>query len=223
MRKAENPDFIVSADDFGKNEKINKNILQLVRLRKIDRVEVFVWGDFSSAQISQLKKSKVKIDLHLTTGDFRKERTGIFLRSLIFLTRLLGAASPKKIEADWQNQLSQFKKIFGRQPDGISSHEHIHYFPMYLKVALKLAKKHKIEFVRYGLKGTLIRNNPVSLILNFLIDSSQLNSKKTTDYLLSLDWLKKKNKILKNLSSEGTTELVCHLDRDEEYTAIKNL
>lgn len=223
MKKTAQKNLIISADDFGKNEKINKNIIELLHLGKIDRVEIFALGGFSPSQIDQLKKSGVKLDLHLTTGDFLNERTGVLLRLFIFLARLLGTSSPKKIEGEWQNQIKNFQKLFGRKPDGLSSHEHIHYFPLYFKVATRLAKKNGIEFIRYGRRGTLEKNNLISFILDSLSAFTLIGRLKTTDYLLSLDWLKNKKNLLDYIPEEGTTELVCHFDRDDEYRLIKNL
>lgn len=223
MKKTAKKNLIISADDFGKNEKINKNIIELIHLGKIDRVEVFAWGDFSLSQINQLKKSGVKLDLHLTGSDFKNERTGVLIRLFIFLTRLLGASSPQKIEKEWQDQIKKFQKLFGRNPDGLSSHEHIHYFPIYFRIATRLARKNGIDFIRYGRRGTLAKNNFISLVLNSLSSFTLLSKLDTTDYLLSLDWLEKKKPLLDFVPKEGTTELVCHFDRDDEYVIIKNL
>ncbi len=223
MKEKENKSFIVSADDFGKNQEINKNILELIHLDKIDRVEVFVEGKFSPLQIEKLKRSKVKLDIHLTAGDFKNERTGIFLRLTLFLTRLCGVYSPSKIELEWQNQINKFQKIFDQRPDGISSHEHVHYFPPYLKAITRLAEKNQIKFIRYGKKGTLTRTNPISFILNSLIKPTIVENLETTDYLLSLDWLKNKKQVQTIVPNGNTTELVCHFDRIEEYQTIKNL
>jgi len=98
------------------------------------------------------------------------------------------------VKREWKGQIEKFQKTFGRTPDGISSHEHTHYFPAYFKIALDLAKQYNISFIRFGKKGFLGERNSVYLILKIM---RRLNKRKflrskiySPDHFVSLDWIK---------------------------------
>lgn len=121
-------------------------------------------------------------------------------------------------------QLQKFYEIFGKNPDGINSHQHIHFFPNYFGVIIQLAQKNNISFVRFGKKG-LIKSR--CGIYRILYQLRKINAKKFTasslqssDYMFSFDWSKDIEKTLAQLP-DGTTELVCHPERPEEFKFIQ--
>jgi predicted glycoside hydrolase/deacetylase ChbG (UPF0249 family) len=217
-----------SADDFGKSDLANKNILNLVRQGKIQRVSVMVNRKISKEEISKLLKSKVRQDIHLELPQGNKEYTGAFIRSFLFIGRLIiGKNSAKQVANSWEHQVEKFISIFNQPPSGLNSHEHVHFFPPYFKIALRLCEKYKIEYIRFGEKGVILNGNSVSWILKIL---NQLNKKyflshklriKSCDYLISLDWLKNLDSLLKPENDyKNSIELVCHPEREEEYKIL---
>ena len=235
--------LIISADDFGKSASANKNILKLAKLSKIQRVSVMVNGKFSSAEIKKLLLSKVLLDIHLTLSSdtmnfesgilnidqdskFKIQNSKRLIKFIIlYLTRRI---KPNKVLAKWDKQIDKFVNIFNKTPDGLNSHEHIHFFPPYFKIALKLCEKYKISHIRYGNKGILANNNKVGRIIKIL---NQINKKFFTSYklqvtsykyLVSLDWLDNPKEFLQNLP-HGSTEIVCHPERREEFEKISQL
>lgn len=216
--------LIISADDFGKSETANGNILKLVKQGRVQRVSILVTGIFSELEIKALKQSGVKLDIHLLLQgtDFRKDKRKTFSRLIIFFARLLtGKISQQKVNRSWEGQIKQFKKIFGRYPDSLNSHEHVHFFPPYFKISLALAKKYRIDYIRFGKKGIVPGHNVISWILNQLnhlgrkrFATTELNS---SDYLVSLDW---GNHSLK--SHTGSLEIVCHPERENEYNIVRH-
>ena len=133
----------VSADDFGISPHANANALYLIMLGKINRVGVMVHGEILDNEIRELAKSGVKIDIHLDilhkfNGD-RKKRKSTLMRIIEFIAKLIsGRISSQKIENEWRLQIEKFREKFGKNPDGINSHEHVHFFPPFFKIALKL-------------------------------------------------------------------------------------
>jgi len=114
--------------------------------------------------------------------------------------------------------------MFGRAPDGISSHEHVHYFPPYFRIALKLAGQGRIQFVRFGTKGFLGRKNSVQLILRMM---RWLNKRKfcatkisSADYFASLDWIENMKKFFEDIPGRKV-EIACHPEREEEFELIE--
>lgn len=221
--------IILTADDFGISEKANENILKLVKLGKIERVSVIPHGNFSAQQIKELLELNIKIDVHLNiTEDIlgkRKVKEGVTKEICLFLTNIIrGKASKRKAFDRWENDLRLFLEKFGKTPDGLNSHQHIHFSSRYFKIAIKLMEKYQISFVRFGKKYLLGENNKVKNILSFLHKKNRkifIGSKKdSTDYFVSLDWIWNVPIFLKNIPS-GTVEIACHPEREEEFEIIK--
>lgn len=228
MKNFSRENLIISADDFGKSRLANENILALAQEGKIDRVAVLINRAFESSDIAAFLNSKVKIDLHLDIARFsqnsekNKNPAG---RIMIFLWHYFcHGLSARKITAEWEEQLEKFEKVFGRRPDGLNSHQYIHFFPPYFKIALKLAEKHKISYLRFGKIGISENVNSISGILNWLwkINASKFkkHSFDSSDFLASYDWVKDFPKFLAALPPQKT-ELVFHPERDEEFEFIK--
>ena len=223
--------LVFSADDFGKSKTANKNILNLVKLAKIQRVAILVNGNFGQQGTKGLLDNKVKLDIHLILpgSNYKNEQGRVLRRSFLFLAMLAtGKTTLKEVERSWEEQIKKFKKIFGKYPDGLNSHEHVHFFPPYFKIALKLCKKYKIPRIRFGRESILDNNNRIGKILKIF---NKLNKRSFSSYklrvasytfIVSLDWIGNFDKFKNNLP-KGTIEIVCHPERKEEYEAIKNL
>ncbi len=231
--KINRKNIILTADDFGKSEAANKNILRLAEAGKLDRVAVMSEGVFLSGEIERIKKAGVKLDIHFELIWQKRRRNllsdNTLRQGVVFLVNYLWGDWPvpehprsgsAAVKREWEGQIEKFKKIFGRAPDGISSHEHTHYFPPYFKIALELAKKYNIPFVRFGKKGLLGGQTSVHFILKitrFLDKRKFFRSRlSSSDYFSVLDWIGDIEKFLKNLP-EGKTEITCHPEREEEY------
>jgi chitin disaccharide deacetylase len=226
--------LIISAGDFGRSPEANANILSLAKSGKLDRVSVMITRNFSPEEVIELLQTGANIDLHLDLPSSariygRGRKTNTFRGSFLFLLKyFLRQITPVKMESEWNDQLQKFQEIFGRKPDGINSHQHIHFFPVYFKVILRLAQEYKIGFVRFGKSGLLDSNNSTYKILCRLrkknerpFAASNLNS---SDFMASLDWTHPRTKnfdhFLENLP-EGQIELVCHPERKEEFELIQ--
>lgn len=231
--------FVFTADDFGQSEIANRNILDLVRLGKIQRVSIMVNGRFSKGDARELLNSKVKLDLHLTIpllSRSESQETSVGRRSAQFAYFYLsGRTGTKKIETIWEGQIKKFNEIFGKTPDGLNSHEHTHFFPPYFKITLKLCKKYKIPFIRCGSKNILGNGSKIGSILKMLnrLDKKYLTNRElritsyqlrvtSYDYVISLDWISNLKKFLKD-PPRGTIELAFHPEREEEYRLIHDL
>lgn len=224
-----NSKVIHVADDFGISKLANRNILKLIRAGKIDRVSVLVDhndANLNQREVRQLLSSKVKIDLHLDYQVFlfkrkkRKLKEGAVGRVFSFaMGYLLGKGNVKKVQQEWEDQIVKFKKTFGKSPDGINSHQYIHLFPSYFKVTVKLAKKYGIPYIRYGKSGIIKSPSAVYRILYNLrkvtLSDYKANCCSSSDFLVSLDWIKNPSEFFRTLP-EGSTEIVCHPEREEE-------
>lgn len=224
--------IIVSADDFGKSELANSRILNLAETGKLDRVSVMANGSFSQQEIRRLKKTGVKLDIHLDLADVpRKERKlkkGILGRGVVFLLKHLGSREYKedKLRIKWTEQIEKFYKLFGRYPDGINSHQHVHLFGRYFFIAIELANKYKISYFRFAKKDLLGSKTNIRRVVYFLWKKDRKIFREERfsgpDYFVSLDWVGNIDKFLENIP-RGKTELACHPERTEEYNIINDL
>lgn len=225
--------IIVSADDFGKNSSTNKNILELLSLKKLHRVSVMINGNFSTEEIHLLLNSSCQLDLHLNffnllgNNPSSEKEINILSRLLIFFKNYLsGKIRASEVAADWDRQLEKFRLIFGKYPDGLNSHEHVHFFPTYFKLISALAKKSKVAYVRLGRKGFIQANSIVAWIIFCLRKINQrrflTSALSSSDFLISLDWLgEAAYQKIKNLP-DGEIELIIHPERAAELSFLKN-
>lgn len=221
--------ILVTADDFGLNPRTNRNILYLLDLGKINRVAVMVHGQMSEKEIEQLLRSRVKLDLHLDIlhefDDNQKRRSGALGRITEFLWKVLtGKLATKKITADWENQIQLFQKIFGRSPDGLNSHEHVHLFPPFFKIAIQLREKYTIPYIRFGDSVFMPHHNFVSYVLHLLrkinLPTCTKNNCVSSGWLVSLDWIDNLETFLEQLPL-GTTEVACHPELADDFVKVR--
>lgn len=228
MTKSIRESFIVTADDYGIRQTAEP-ILRLVHEGKVDRVAVLIHY-VSAEQAAALLSTGVKIDLHLElirllrSGE--RVRDNILARGISFVFRYLsGQVTQRKVEREWREQIERFRELFGRLPDGLNSHEHVHAFPAFFRTFLKLADEYGIAHIRFGRWGTLIplHGALIGRMLSFFWKRTHSLYAKTnlttSDYLVSLDWLSDFKAFSEHLP-EGSIELVVHLEREEEYRTL---
>jgi predicted glycoside hydrolase/deacetylase ChbG (UPF0249 family) len=227
-KKAKN--FIFTVDDFGISPKANANMLRLLPLGIIDRIAVLIHGSITDEEAAKLLSSGVKLDIHLDRRDSidpdRKLADGALRRIVVFLWNVLfGDMRPRVIEKRWEAQMELFRARFGSYPDGIDSHEHVHLFPPYFRVAVRIAKKYHATFIRFGAHSYMCRK-PVSFILDVLkrVDRGTFRTSgiPSTDLLVSFDWIADYDAFLKSHSGEATVEIVFHPERDDEMAFLEH-
>jgi predicted glycoside hydrolase/deacetylase ChbG (UPF0249 family) len=220
--------IIIAADDYGIRET-SRPILALARQGKLDRVGVLVHF-VSPDEAEELLATDVKIDIHLELIDFLESghehtRSDVFGRGLNFVWHIvLGRRAAREAEAQWEQQIVRFRELFGRLPDGLNSHEHVHYFPMFFRVLVRLAEKYHIPYVRFGTRGILHgeERRLVSGILDFFHRRNRQafpDILRSSDRLTGLDWLSDPIEFFAH-PPEGATELVVHPERPEEYKIL---
>jgi predicted glycoside hydrolase/deacetylase ChbG (UPF0249 family) len=224
--------IVVSVDDFG-IRKVAAVILPLAKAGKLDRVSVLIRFMTSPLQVEELKQTPVSIDLHLDLIEVlksgEKEKESVILRGVNFWWRLaFGYVTQAKARARWKAQIEQFKEVFGRYPDGLNTHEHLHYFPQFFPVVMELAQEYGIGFVRLGKQGILLPKRHFSLVAKILagfwkkdraVYAPYAKDIATTDFVVSYDWVMREEEFLTQLP-EGVTEVVLHPERKNEYDFI---
>lgn len=221
--------FVVVADDYGIRQTAEP-ILRLAEEGRVDRVSVLIHY-VSVSQAQALQKTGVKIDLHLelihTLKSGSKMYANVFSRACNFVFRYgLGLITKEKVRKEWEEQIVLFEQLFGRMPDGLNSHEHVHYFPSFFGVYVALAQEYNISHIRYGKKGLLthLHGALTGKILSLFWARTEVqfleSGRTSTDYQVSFDWVKDFPHFCAHLP-EGSIELVVHPEREEEYLAIQ--
>lgn len=219
--------IILTADDFGISNEANLNILELVRIGKINRVAVISNGIFTEQDKKQLIDSGVKIDVHLNItedilGARKIKRNPIKEGSSFLLKVFSGKLNNKLVYDNWDRDIKLFIEKFNRNPDGINSHQHVHFFPPYFEITLKLKKHYHIPFIRFGSSAILGKSKTKNVIsiLRSRNKNKFLNSgSRSTEYLTNLDWIGDPD-LFFGKNKEGVLEIACHPERREEFNYI---
>lgn len=140
-------------DDFGLSPAIDRRLVSRLDPTSIDRVAVVTNLSDITEFVPWLSRVPMR-DIHLNATEPSartsashwswKRRAGFVLRYLQTQN------SVDRIESEWQSQIETFVSMFGHAPDGINSHEHIHFFPPLFERVCALAAKYGIPYVRLG-------------------------------------------------------------------------
>ena len=144
------------ADDYGISESVDKAIRDLLMRGHINATSVMVAApSFQRAEAASLKMlgagtRRFGIGLHLTltapfkplSPGFRPVRGGAFLPLRDMLVRgTLRLLSRDRLAIEIATQLKAFVTAFGRAPDFIDGHQHVHLFPQVREPLLELVKE----------------------------------------------------------------------------------
>ena len=143
------------ADDYGIAPGVNTAIRDLIMRGRLNATSVMVLApsfhrsDAASLAILNSGKAKAAIGLHLTlTAPFEPMSEGYApLRDGQFLTlpatlrsAVLRRLKPDRIAGETEMQIKAFVDAFGRPPDFIDGHQHVHLFPQVRDAVLAVAK-----------------------------------------------------------------------------------
>ncbi|HET7193182.1 MAG TPA: ChbG/HpnK family deacetylase [Pseudolabrys sp.] len=173
------------ADDYGISPGVSAAIRELVLQERINATSVMVASpNFSADEAAALDtlnsgKKRTAIGLHVTLTapfkpiieDFTPLRGGRFLP----LNKMLQAATarrlqPERMAIEIATQLRIFVDSFGRPPDFLDGHQHVHLFPQvrdaFLKVAAETAPGAWVRQCGRARPGRL--NDSKALLLDIL-------------------------------------------------------
>jgi hypothetical protein len=153
MSKSTTRRIWLTADDYAISPAVSAAIRDLIAQQRINATSVMVAApSFSQGEAIALRDaagSHAAIGLHLTltapfrplSQDFAPQHQGAFPT----LAGMAGRAlmRPFKIaliEAEIASQLASFRAAFGRPPDYVDGHQHIHVFPQIGEALLRVVK-----------------------------------------------------------------------------------
>lgn len=141
------------ADDYGISPAVSAAIRELIERSRLNATSVMVASPhFSQSEASALDAAaagRAAIGLHLTltgpfvpmTTGFSPIREGAFLPLAAMAGRALAHwLSAEHLELEMVRQFTAFKTAFGRAPDFVDGHQHIHVFPQVRTTLLRVIK-----------------------------------------------------------------------------------
>jgi chitin disaccharide deacetylase len=174
--------IILCADDYGISPAVSGAIRDLIAKRRINATSVMVTApSFSHAEAAALREAAgdhATIGLHLTltapfrpnAPDFAPLHDGAFLPLASMARRGLSRSlTPALLDAEIAGQFAAFRSAFGRAPDYIDGHQHIHVFPQVSEALLRVTK-HVAPRAWLRQCGRAVRKNlePKGLVLDAL-------------------------------------------------------
>ena len=145
------------ADDYGISPAVNTAIRDLIMRGRLNATSVMVLPPSSSRSeavslsILNTVAKRAAIGLHVTltapfapsSPNFQPLAGGVFLP----LKKLLKRAMRRKLDArslanEVTAQFKSFHSLFGRAPDFVDGHQHVHLFPQIRDAVLAAAKEH---------------------------------------------------------------------------------
>jgi|SRR3989339_1554496 len=125
--------FILCADDFAYNQAISASILELIKQQRISATSCMANMPNWPAAAKQLKEfdGQIDIGLHFNVTEGPALTTIAFkpLKKLL-IHSFFRTLNQKCIYNELCAQIDEFVKHFGRLPDYIDGHQHVHQFPI---------------------------------------------------------------------------------------------
>ncbi len=141
------------ADDYGLSPAVSAAIRELVARGLINAASVMVvTPSFSASEAEALQSAaaaRAAIGLHLTLTapfrpltDFAPRRGDAFLPLDGMAARgLVRRLDRARLETEIDGQFAAFRQAFGRNPDYVDGHQHVHVFPQISDALLAVIKK----------------------------------------------------------------------------------
>jgi chitin disaccharide deacetylase len=174
--------IVLCADDYGISPAVSGAIRDLIARRRINATSVMVVApSFSRGEAATLRQAAAdhtSIGLHLTlTGPFAPlsqhfaplKRGAFFPLASMARRALSRALVPALLDAEIAAQFAAFRDVFGRAPDYVDGHQHIHVFPQISEALVRVAK-HAAPAAWLRQCARAVRNNlePKGLVLDAL-------------------------------------------------------
>lgn len=127
--------IILCADDYGQNSAISQAIVELLGVKKLSATSCLVtapgWSDMAKMLTPFKNTADVGLHFNLTSG----KPLSTQLPSFYTLTDLIIKSHLKELDkntimAEFEAQLAKFTDAYGKLPDFIDGHQHVHQFPI---------------------------------------------------------------------------------------------
>lgn len=130
----------ICADDYGLHPEVDRAIVDLATRKRLGATSVLVDAQGLSERAAWLDGVDIDVGLHLNltqmVGDLDASDVQASLARLI-LDCYLGKISRQWVQSSLRRQLDRFESLFGRMPDYVDGHQHVHQLPIVREVLLQ--------------------------------------------------------------------------------------
>lgn len=203
--------LIINADDCNLTPGVTRGILCCHDRGGITSTTVLMNLPLDEKTVRELnRRPKLGVGIHLnvTLGKPLGPRASVsslmksggrFKRPMDYFHRM---PREEEVAREYDAQIRLFEKRFGRKPDHLDTHHHLHDFPVFFKALAKIARKWQLPLRR-------------SRIFQLSGRENLRKGLKTTDYLfgnLEARFVWRKDSFFGLLESlpAGTSEIACH-------------
>lgn len=136
--------FALCADDFGQSEPISRAIVELIRAGRLTATSVMSQGPAwpEGAQALRDCRHMADIGLHLNLTHRFDGPDGTRPLAHWMLAAPLGMVDRVAVRDAFRSQVDLFARHFGRLPDYIDGHQHVHAFPRIRDVVTELVAEY---------------------------------------------------------------------------------
>lgn len=140
--------LIVNADDFGQSAGVNRGVIKAHEHGIVTSASLMVrWSAAAEAAAYGVRRPELSLGLHLDLGEWTF-RSGTWVP----LYQVTSLDDRKSVRSEVAAQLAAFRRLTGRNPSHIDSHQHVHQREPVQSVVIELAEKLGVplrHFCRY--------------------------------------------------------------------------
>ena len=128
--------LIVNADDFGQSPGINRGVIEAHERGIVTSASLMVrWPAAESAAAYARAHPTLTVGIHADLGEwvFRKE-------TWVPVYEVVPRNDRKRLAGEISRQLGEFRRLVGRQPTHIDSHQHVHRQEPVRSILLRMAR-----------------------------------------------------------------------------------
>jgi chitin disaccharide deacetylase len=128
--------LIINADDFGLSPGVNRGIIECAERGIVTSASLMVrWPAAAEAAAFAIQNRNISIGLHIDLGEWVL-RNGQWEP----LYEVVDASDAKAVQVEITHQLAEFRRLTGRNPSHLDSHQHVHRNEPARSVMLKIAQ-----------------------------------------------------------------------------------
>jgi chitin disaccharide deacetylase len=129
--------LIVNADDFGLSEGVNRGIIEAHERGIVTSASLMVLKpSASSAAAYSRGHLRLGLGLHLDLGEWAYDG-----EAWVPVYRVVPTDDHAVVAEELERQLSDFRRLIGRDPTHLDSHQHVHQHEPVRSAALELARR----------------------------------------------------------------------------------
>jgi chitin disaccharide deacetylase len=145
--------LIVNADDFGLSPGVNSGVIKALERGIVTSASLMVGRSAAAAEAAAYAKANrgFSLGLHVDLGEWTfQEETWEPAYEVVALE------DPSAVEAEVRRQLDSFRRLVGRDPTHLDSHQHVHTSDVPAEVLRNLARelgghlRHNSSRIRYS-------------------------------------------------------------------------